>query len=118
MVDYITINDRNLIHKVTTDLLQHLVDRVEHEKENIYLTPMLLKRVWRAALQCPGFTPMQKDDIIVIANLDSQVSMDYQLAPYAAEWNYLWTIGSKKGLPNDFIMVCFRRLSCSENFPY
>lgn len=105
MVDYITIEDRNLIHSATKDLLSLLVDRVCNEKDNIHLTPMLLKRAWRAAMLCPGFTPSMKDDIVVICDININQAMELGLAPHAAEWRYLWTIGPKPGVPVDLLMV-------------
>ena len=57
MVDYITIEDRNLLFNATIDLLKLLLERVNNERDDVNLTQMLLKRVWRAALRCAGFTP-------------------------------------------------------------
>jgi hypothetical protein len=105
MVDYITIQDRNLLHNATKELLSLLVERVCNERENVNLTPMLLKRVWRAAMACPGFTPSMKDDIVFICNIDINMAVELGLAPHAAEWRYLWTIGPKPGVPTDVLLV-------------
>lgn len=104
MVDYITIEERNLMHKATIDLLTLLVERVS-EKDDICLTPMLLKRVWKAALKCRGFTPTMKDDIVFICQVDDQTAAEYGVAPYAPYWKYLWTIGPKPGAPVDLMLV-------------
>ena len=106
MVEYITIEDRNLLFDATIDLLKLLLDRVNNEKDNVNLTPMLLKRVWRAALRCAGFTPAQKDDVIVICSLDGRTAMELGMAPHAAYWKVLWTIGPKPGVPHDILLVC------------
>jgi hypothetical protein len=105
MVDYITIEDRNMLHKATLDMLNLLIDRVNTNKDDICLTPMLLKRVWKAGLRCPGFTPSMKDDIVFICQIDDQTAMDYGVAPYASFWKYLWTIGPKPGVPIDVLLV-------------
>jgi len=105
MVDYITIEDRNLLFKATKELLQLLVDRVHNEKDNINLTPMLLKRAWRAALRCPGFTPAQKDDIVCICSVDDRTAKELGVAPHASYWKILWCIGPKPGVPEDLLLA-------------
>lgn len=105
MINHITIEDRNLLFQATTELLKLLVERVNNEKDNVNLTPMLLKRVWRAALRCVGFTPAQKDDIVCIALLDDATAMTYNIAPFAGYWKILWTIGPKPDCAHDHILV-------------
>jgi hypothetical protein len=105
MVDYITIEDRVLLFNATIDLLKLLLERVNNEKDNVILTPMLLKRVWRAALRCPGFTPAQKDDFICICSIDDRTAMEFGMVPHAAYWKDLWTIGPKPGAPHDLLLV-------------
>jgi hypothetical protein len=105
MVDYITIEDRNRLHAATKDLLSMLVERVQNERDPVNLTHMLLKRVCRAALKCPGFTPVMKDDIVFIGGIENRVAMDAGVPPYADEWGVLWTIGPKPNVPNDLLLV-------------
>lgn len=105
MVDYITIEDRNLLHDLTKRMLEILIDRVANEDDKINLTTMLLKRVWRAALQCAGFTPSMKDDIVFIAGLDDRTALQFGLAPHASYWNKLWTLGPKPDAPVDVVLV-------------
>lgn len=105
MVDYITIQDRAHLHKATTELLKLLVERVKANGQDVNLTSMLLKRVWKAALRCPGFTPVMKDDIVYLAGLDGQTVRDYHIPPFADEWVHLFTIGVKASAPPDLIMV-------------
>jgi hypothetical protein len=105
MVDYITIEDRILLHQTTKDLLYLLVDRVSNEKDNVHLSPMLLKRVWKAALKCPGFTPCMKDDFVFICGLDDQTARDHGVLPFASYWKYLWCVGPKPGVPDDYLLV-------------
>jgi hypothetical protein len=105
VVDFITIGERNMLHKATVDLLSLLVERVNNDKDDICLTPMLLKRVWKAALKCPGFTPTMKDDIVYLCQINDQTATEYGLAPFAPYWKYLWTIGPKPGIPADLLLV-------------
>lgn len=105
MVDYITVEERNMVHKATVDLLTLLVERVQNDMNDPCITPMLLKRVWKAALKCHGFTPAMKDDIVFICGLDAQTATEYGVAPYAPYWKYLWTIGPKPGVPIDVLLV-------------
>ncbi|CAL3962680.1 unnamed protein product [Diplocarpon coronariae] len=104
MVDFITIEDRNFLHKVTLQLIGLLQERIQSEHENINLTPMLLKRVWRAALKCPGFSPSQKDDIAYKCGIDDQFANEMGVPSYAPFWKDLWTIGPKPGAPTDLIL--------------
>jgi hypothetical protein len=107
MVDYITIEERNLLHKATVDLLTLLMERINLDNDNVSLTPMLLKRVWKAALRCRGFTPSMKDDIVFICQIDGHTAAEYGVAPFAPYWKYLWTIGPKPGVPADLLLVSF-----------
>lgn len=105
MVDYITIEDRNFLFKATIDLLTLLMDRISNETDTINLNNMLLKRVWRAALKCPGFTPTMKDDVVYLCNVDEVLAKECGIAPYAAHWKSLWTIGVKNNAPADMVLV-------------
>jgi hypothetical protein len=112
MVDFITIEQRNMLHKSTIDLLTLLIERVNSDNDDLCLTPMLLKRVWKAALKCPGFTPAMKDDIIYLCQLDAHTATEYGVPPFAPYWKYLWTIGPKPGAPSDLLLVS---LACDPN---
>jgi len=104
-VDHITIEERSHLHEATKTLLTLLMDRIEKDHESTTLTSMLLKRVWRAALKCPGFTPTMKDNIVYICGLDEQTAVEYGLPPYADNWKDLWTIGPKPGVQRDVLQV-------------
>ncbi|KAL2069036.1 hypothetical protein VTL71DRAFT_15374 [Oculimacula yallundae] len=104
MVDVITIDDRNQLFKVTLHLIELLQERIASEHENINLTTVLLKRVWRAALKCPGFSPAMKDDIVWKCSIDPQVASEAGVPDYAAYWSGLWTIGPKPGVPTDLVL--------------
>ncbi|TQS39421.1 hypothetical protein Golomagni_00054 [Golovinomyces magnicellulatus] len=105
MVDYISIKNRNNLHEVTIKLLKILKNYIETQPENAHITPMLYKRVWRAALNCQGFSPSQKDDIVLIVDLPDEQAKEFGLPPFAASWKRLWTIGVRPGAPNALIMA-------------
>src|SRR4051794_11123480 len=105
MVDHITLEDRSILHKTTIHLLSFLVERVRNEEGGENLTPMLLKRVWRAALKCPGFAPAMKDDIVFTCGLDNVTATEFGVPPYAPYWKYISTIGPKPGAPADLVLV-------------
>lgn len=105
MVDYITIKDREFLHQTTIKLLQLLKFHLETDTENIHLTPMLYKRVWRAALKCHGFSPSQKDDIALVVNLPHEQAQEFGIPPFAPFWKRLWTIGARCEMPNDLTLA-------------
>jgi hypothetical protein len=105
MVDHITIDDRYLLHKATLDLIKLLQERMESSADPVNLNNQLYKRVWRAALKCPGFTPCMKDDVVFICDVDDRTALDLGVAPYAVWWKPLFTIGHKPGIPTDTLMA-------------
>jgi hypothetical protein len=107
MVDFITIEDRNLLHKATLELIRLLRDRLENNEIDVNITPMLYKRVWRAALKCPGFSPTMKDDIAFMISIDSNMCYELGLPPFSDHWKELWTIGTRPGAPYDLVLVGF-----------
>ncbi len=110
MVDYITIEDRNLLFQATIRLLDLLRDRLSNTRDgemDVNLTPMLFKRAWRAALKCPGFTPTMKDTVVYKCHVDESLAQEIGVPLFAAEYKYLWTIGPKPGVPHDLILVSY-----------
>jgi len=105
MVEYITMKERQILYDTTFELLELLLDRVNNEEPDINLNHMLLKRVWKAALKCPGFTPTMKDNIVVLCHVDETIAREMGMAPYAALWKDLWAIGAKAGAPSDLALV-------------
>ncbi|QSZ34636.1 hypothetical protein DSL72_007490 [Monilinia vaccinii-corymbosi] len=103
MVDYITCLDRELLYKATMQLLRLLVERVDNNDDPINLNPQLLKRVWRTALKCEGFSPCMKDNIVFELNIDPQVALELGVPPRADLWSYVWTIGPRKDVAYDLV---------------
>ena len=105
MVDHITISDRHLLYKATIDLIKLLQERIDSCADPVNLNNQLFKRVWRAALKCHGFTPVMKDDVVFICGIDDRTALELGVAPYAVWWKPLFTIGHKREIPTDTLMV-------------
>jgi hypothetical protein len=120
MVEYITIDDREQIFNATLTLLTVLKNRIDgrletpnsdtRERERdvdleINLNSMLFKRLWRAAILCPGFSPTMKDTIAYKCQVNETLAQELGVPLFAADWKYLWTIGPKPGAPHDLILV-------------
>lgn len=105
MVDYITCLDRELLYKATLQLLRLLVERVDNNNDPINLNAQLLKRVWRTALKCEGFSPCMKDNIVFELNVDPQTALELGVPPQADLWGYVWTIGPRKDVAYDLVEV-------------
>ena len=105
MVDHITVADRHLLHRATIDLIKLLQERIDSGADPVNLNNQLFKRVWRAALKCPGFTPVMKDDVVFICGIDDRTALELGVAPYAVWWKPLFTIGHRRDVPTDTLMV-------------
>ncbi len=118
MVDYITIEDRELLYQTTVNMIVLLKDRIERNPMDTNLTTMLFKRVWRAGLKCPGFSPTQKEDIVFTAGIGYDFAAELGLPPFADYWGDLWAIGPKPGVPYDAVFVSFSSSPLNIPFEY
>lgn len=109
MVENITLLDRQLLYKATMDLIKLLVNLIERKENPLSLTTQLLKRVWRTALKCEGFSPCMKDNIVFELNIDPQIALELGVPPQADLWSYVWTIGPRKDVAYDLVQVSIRR---------
>lgn len=108
MVDYITIEDRELLFDATVKLLDLLGDQIEGKEphqQDLNVNQMLYKRLWRAALQCQGFTPSMKDTIAFKNGVDSFTAQEFGVPLFAADWKWMWALGPKPNTPHDLILV-------------
>ncbi|ESZ91616.1 hypothetical protein SBOR_8015 [Sclerotinia borealis F-4128] len=103
MVDHVTCLDRELLYKATIQLLALLVERVDNNDDPLNLNAQLLKRVWRTALKCEGFSPCMKDNIVFKMNIDPQIALELGVPPQADLWSYVWTIGPRKDVAYDLV---------------
>jgi hypothetical protein len=71
------------------------------------LSDQLLKRVVTAAINCPGFTPLMKDDLSSFVHLSEQELRTCGLPLSAGSWRHQYAIAPKIGVPSDVIEVSF-----------
>jgi hypothetical protein len=94
-----------MLYKATVQLLELLVERVDNSEDPINLNQQLLKRVWRTALRCEGFSPTMKDNIVFRMNIDPQLALELGVPPKADLWSYVWCIGPRKDVSYDLVEV-------------
>ncbi|TGO09846.1 hypothetical protein BTUL_0152g00010 [Botrytis tulipae] len=103
MVNHVTCQDRELLYKATMQLLGLLVERVDNNDDPVNLNAQLLKRVWRTALKCEGFSPCMKDNIIYKMKIDPTTAFECGVPPQADLWSNIWTIGPRKDVAYDLV---------------
>ncbi|TGO76152.1 hypothetical protein BELL_0171g00010 [Botrytis elliptica] len=103
MVNYVTCQDRELLYKATMQLLGLLVERVDNNDDPVNLNAQLLKRVWRTALKCEGFSPCMKDNIVYKMKIDPTTAFECGVPPQADLWSNVWTIGPRKDVAYDLV---------------
>lgn len=116
MTDYITIRQRYRIYKAVVDMMHAIAAAIDdfdrrpmqdHSKTSEVLNKKLFKRVVSAAMGCPGFTPLMKDNIAFMAGLDESHLAEYHQPSFANRWRHIYTLVPNPGLPADVIDVCF-----------
>lgn len=125
MAAYITIRQQYRIYKAAVDMIQILqltIYNSDHHRRPAYLAPgvmagdcmrisellneKLLKRLVRAAMGCPGFSPLLKDNIAFISSLDERQMMEYGVPAHANRWRHMYALVPNPALPADVIDVC------------
>jgi hypothetical protein len=105
MTDRISISERQAVFKSTCELLRILSRNVARQEDPLNITPQLLKRFVAAAMTCPGFTPVMKDDIGYMANLSDSELRNYGLPRFANTWRHQYAIAPKLNAPDDVVEV-------------
>ncbi|KAH8878905.1 hypothetical protein GQ53DRAFT_673240 [Thozetella sp. PMI_491] len=101
--EFITIKQRNAMHEAVMKLLQHLHVAIQQRRNDKTLTPMLLKRLGTAAMACPGFSVVQKDNISVMCQLDQSRDRAFNQPRGASLWTHQLTLGPKERVPADMV---------------
>ena len=124
MTAYITIRQRHRVYKTAVDMIQALQgaiynsDHQHHNRRAVaggptppsyseVLNEKLLKRLVRAAMGCPGFSPLMKDDIAFVSSLDERQAMESGVSPSAGRWRHIYTLIPNPGVPGDVVEVYF-----------
>lgn len=106
--EHITIKTRSQIYAAVIELLKLLRRAITDGKFNARLTPQLRNRLARAAMLCPGFTPLMKDNIVALAGISEQEACQAYNQPRGAHlWLHQYGIGVKLGVPLDVLEVSF-----------
>lgn len=101
--DFITVRQRAAIHRATVELVRILFFKVRNRVDEVNLTSQLLKRLVLSAMTCAGFTPLQKDDIAYIVEMDSMQSRSHGQPRFADSWCHLYALSPKPDVPLDML---------------
>ena len=105
MTDRITITQRQAMFKATCELLRVLSRSIYREDDSFNLTKQLYRRVVTAAMTCPGFTPLMKDDVAYMFDMDVQRQLSYGQPLHANSWRHQYGLVPKPGIPLDVVEV-------------
>lgn len=106
MTSYITIKQRQSIYNTASCMIRHLEEKIHDDPHHDRLTPQLLDRLVCAAMRCPGFTVIHKDNIAFIVGLSEAKCQEFNLPRMATTWRHQWGLTMKPGVPQDVVEVC------------
>jgi hypothetical protein len=104
-MDRITVRQRRAIFKATCELIRLLSRSLQRGDDPINLSQQLFRRVTVAAMSCPGFTPLMKDDIAWTINMSDQEQRAYGQPRFANRWRHQYALAPKPGMPLDVVEV-------------
>ncbi|KAK3298154.1 uncharacterized protein B0H64DRAFT_414995 [Chaetomium fimeti] len=105
MADRITLRQRHAIYEATVKLitlLQQALQR-DHRNHETVLNKQLMKRLVTAAMLCPGFSVVQKDNIAVLADMEPDRARMFNQPRFAEQWVHLHGVCPKPGTPLDVL---------------
>lgn len=105
MTAFITVRQRHSVFKAALDLLRLLLQAIKDKKHEEHFTQQLLRRLYTAAMLCPGFSVSQKDDIAYMINLSDQQEREFNQPRFANCWTHIYTMAPKPGIPLDVLEV-------------
>ncbi len=86
-------------------LMHHLHSAIQQGRNDKTLTPLLMKRLGTAAMACPGFSVVQKDDIAFLSRLEKDRDRAFNQPRGAYLWVHQLTLGPKERIPADLLEV-------------
>ncbi len=101
------MGQRNSIFQATRNLLQLLLKSLDKGDHPVTLNKQLLRRIVKAAMECPGFTVHMKDDIAWIAGMPDGEQLCYGQPRFASSWCHQYAVVPKPGMPLDMVEVRF-----------
>ncbi|ENH71112.1 hypothetical protein FOC1_g10008485 [Fusarium oxysporum f. sp. cubense race 1] len=100
--DHITISQRGAVYKATIKLLRLLSRSVSQQDDPVNLTSQLFQRVVQTAMQCHGFTALQKDNIAFMVQMIPMEQQRRHHQPANANcWVHQYAITRKPDAPLD-----------------
>ncbi|KAK4153719.1 hypothetical protein C8A00DRAFT_15075 [Chaetomidium leptoderma] len=105
MSDRITLRQRHSIYEATVKLIGLLKQALQRNDRNheTMLNGQLMKRLVTAAMLCPGFSVVQKDNMAVHAEMDQDRARMFNQPRFAEQWVHLHGICPKPGTPLDVL---------------
>lgn len=105
MADHITLRQRHAIYDATVRLIVLLKQALqrEHRSHETVINPQLMKRLVTAAMLCPGFSVVQKDNIAVLADMEDERARMFNQPQFADHWVHLHALCPKPGTPLDVL---------------
>ncbi|OTA95420.1 hypothetical protein M434DRAFT_28926 [Hypoxylon sp. CO27-5] len=103
MSNRITVKERAYIYSATEKMITLLITRIQKGEHSTRLTPLLLERLADAAMGCPSFTVMQKDNIAWLVNMQDYKLGDFHMPRFADGWTHLHALSVKPGVPLDVV---------------
>ncbi len=114
---HMTMRSRQQIYAAAMGLLGLLQRQVAERRSETRLTPQLLERLGRAAMLCPGFTPLMKDNVAALLaggganNDDGDGARDacarFNQPHLAHLWSHQYGMAVRPGAPLDVLEVSF-----------
>ncbi|CEI61162.1 hypothetical protein FVEN_g6100 [Fusarium venenatum] len=103
-LDHITIIQRGAMYKATIKLLRLLSRSVSGQDDPVNLTTQLFQRVIRTAMDCKGFTVLQKDNIAFMVQMPPIEQQRRHGQPFnPTSWVHQYAIGRKPDIPLDVV---------------
>lgn len=112
MENHITLGQRYTIYETCTRLITLLMNAIRDRKHEERLTQQLLKRLTNAAMLCPGFTVLQKDNIATMVKMEDMDQRQFNQPRFANLWLHQYVLGPKPGVPLDVLEVSSKLPSC------
>ena len=105
MADRITLRQRHAVYETTISLVRLLKQTLQRDNrfQETTLNPQLLKRLVTAAMLCPGFTVLQKDNIAAVSEMDQEQARMFNQPRFPEEWVHLHGVCPKPGTPIDVL---------------
>ncbi|KAK3943970.1 hypothetical protein QBC46DRAFT_253072 [Diplogelasinospora grovesii] len=109
--EHITVGQRHAVYKAAMDLIKLLQKQIyrNHRNEGGWvdtsdlLNRQLLKRLVMAAMLCPGFSVLQKDNIALVSGISDEDQRNFNQPRFAKLWTHQLTLCPKPNRPIDVL---------------